>query len=523
MRGFCFLAPTMEDGFFTTPLLLLCITLAAALMFLLQLRHRHGLGRKAQLPPGPPALLFLVKFLALRRSIFDLIPLLLELHARYGPVISVHLFQTFVFIRDRHVAHRVLVQAGATFADRPRKSDPELLFSAGGRDITSSPYGPYWRLLRRNLVVGSLSPARVREFAPARRWACDALVSNLLRAQKSGGALESEPKVVIPVRPFLRRAMFELLVYMCFGVRLQDEVLDEIEELQNSALCSITAFPVFALFPAITKRLFRKRWAAYVELRRRLDGIFTPLIYSARDHRGDDEDMPPCYADSLRAIRVADEGGRPLTDMEKVSLCCEFLDGGTDTTVTLLEWTMAELASRADIQTKVYEEVKSSAEFSDCDRLAMPYLKAVILESLRLHPPSHFVLPHGTKNDAIIEGYEVPKGAQLNFLVAEIGRDPAVWTDALEFRPERFLDGGEGCGVDITGSREIKMMPFGAGRRMCPAYSLGMHHAEYFLARLVREMEWRPAVEGEAVDMTEKLYFTTVMKHPLHVRIIARS
>jgi cytochrome P450 len=312
--------------------------------------------------------------------------------------------------------------------------------------------------------------------------------------------------------------MFELLVYMCFGVRLQDEVLDEIEELQNSALCSITAFPVFAVFPAITKRLFWKRWAAYVELRRRLDGIFTPLIYSTRA-RG----TPSCYADSLLAVRVADEGDRPLTDTEKVSLCCEFLDGGTDTTVTLLEWTMAELARRPDIQTKVYEEVKSSPELSDGDRLAMPYLKAVILESLRLHPPSHFVLPHCTKNDARIEGYSVPKGAQLNFMVAEIGRDPAVWTDALEFRPERFLDGGEGCGVDITGSREIKMMPFGAGRRMCPAYSLGMHHAEYFLARLVRELEWRPAVEGEAPDMTEKLYFTTVMKHPLHVRIIARS
>jgi cytochrome P450 len=400
----------MEDGFFTTPLFLLCITLVAALLFLL--RHIHGLERKAQLPRGPPSLIFIAKFLALRRSIFDLAPILLELHARYGPVISVRLFETFVFIRDRHVAHRVLVQAGATFADRPRKSDPELLFSAGGRDITSSPYGPYWRLLRRNLVVGSLSPARVREFAPARRWACDALVSNLL-----GGASESEPQVVT-VRPFLRRAMFELLVYMCFGVRLQEEVLDEIEELQNSALCSITAFPIFAVFPAITKRLFRKRWAAYVELRRRLDGIFTPLIYSTRD-RG----TPSCYADSLRA---ADEGDRPLTDTEKVSLCCEFLDGGTDTTVTLLEWTMAELASRPNIQAKVYEEVKFSRELSDSDRLEMPYLKAVILESLRLHPPSHFVLPHGTKNDARIEGYSIPKGAQLNFLVAEIGRDPAV-------------------------------------------------------------------------------------------------
>ncbi|RLM79642.1 cytochrome P450 89A2-like [Panicum miliaceum] len=114
-------------------------------------------------------------------------------------------------------------------------------------------------------------------------------------------------------------------------------------------------------------------------------------------------------------------------------------------------------------------------------------------------------------------------GTLVNFLVAEIGRDEAVWTAAREFRPERFLDGGEGCDVDITGSKEIKMMPFGAGRRMCPGYALGMRHAEYLVARMVRELEWLPAAEGEVVDMAETVDFTTVMKHPLRARIVPRN
>jgi cytochrome P450 len=389
------------------------------------------------------------------------------------------------------------------------------MFSSGGLDIGSSSYGPYWRLVRRNLAAEALSPARVAPFAPARRWACDGLVSSLLGEQGRQG------QDAVTVRPLLRRAMFELLVFMCFGARLDREALDEVERLQHQALLSVTAFPVFAFLPAITKRIFRGRWAAYLAVRKRQEEVFVPLIHAKR---GDGD--PPCYAESLLAVRVADdEGGRRLTDAEMVSLCSEFLNGGTDTTVTLLEWIMAELVNRPDVQAKVYEEVKANANPELNELQAMPYLKAAVLEGLRLHPPGHFLLSHGVQQSggAEIGGYMVPKGAEVNFLVAEIGRDETVWTAAREFRPERFLEGAEGHGVDITGTREIKMMPFGAGRRMCPGYSLAMHHAEYFVARMVRELQWLPPVDGEEVDMAETLEFTTVMTHPLRARVVARA
>ncbi|CAM0884126.1 unnamed protein product [Alopecurus aequalis] len=496
----------------TTPLLFLgSLTLAVSLLVLI----RHGRrGKAPRLPPGPPALLFLAKFLALRRSIFDMAPLLVDLHARHGPVISIRLFGTLIFVADRKVAHRALVQGGATFAERPPPTDPGSMFTSGGRDISSSSYGPYWRLLRRNLASEALSPARLARFEATRRSAWDGLVSSLRGEQERQGA-----DGAVTLRPLLRRAMFELLVFMCFGARLDGEALDEVEELQHQELLAFTTFPVFELFPALTKRLFRRRWAAHLAVRRRQEEVYVPLIHAKR---GDGDGDPPCYAESLLAIRVGDDGR--LTDAEMVSLCTEFLNGGTDTTVTLLEWIMAELVNRPDVQAKVYEEVKANPELSDLQ--AMPYLKAAVLEGLRLHPPVHFLLPHGVQQqsgDAEIGGYTVPKGAEVNFLVAEMGRDEAVWTAAREFRPERFLEGAEGHGVDITGSREIKMMPFGAGRRMCPGYSLGMHHAEYFVARMVRDFEWRPPVDGQEVDMAERMDFTTVMKHPLRARVFSRT
>ncbi|KAF8749897.1 hypothetical protein HU200_012533 [Digitaria exilis] len=420
------------------------------------------------------------------------------MHLRYGPVISLRLARTLVFVADRRLAHRALVQGGA--------AEPNSLFTAGGRDVSSSPYGAYWRLLRRNLAGEALQPARVALFAPARRAG-------------------DHNAAVVTLRPLLRRAMFELLVYMCFGARrLGEDAMDEIERLQHKACMSLTSFPIFAFFPAITKRLFRRQWEENVAVRRRQDEVFVPLIHATRNG-----DEPPCYAESLRALRVPgdDEGGdRPLTDAEMVSLCSEFLNGCTDTTVTLVEWIMAELVNHPDVQAKVHGEVnkKSKPELDDGDIKEMPYLKAVVMEGLRLHPPGHFVLPHGVQSDgAEIGGYAVPKGAEVNFLVAEMGRDETVWTAAREFRPERFVDGGEGCGVDITGSREIKMMPFGAGRRICPGYALGIHHAEYFVARMVRKLEWRPEEDGAAVDMAEALDFTTVMKYPLRARTSSRN
>ncbi|GJN12433.1 hypothetical protein PR202_ga30711 [Eleusine coracana subsp. coracana] len=149
----------------------------------------------------------------------------------------------------------------------------------------------------------------------------------------------------------------------------------------------------------------------------------------------------------------------------------------------------------------------------------MPYLKAVVLEALRRHPPGHYVLPHAAREDTELDGFRVPAGAPVNFAVGEIGLDAEVWSAPMEFRPERFLPGGEGEDVDLTGSKEIKMMPFGAGRRVCPGMALAMLHLEYFVANLVREFEWRE-VEGEEVDLTEKLEFTVVMKRPLKARAV---
>ena len=156
----------------------------------------------------------------------------------------------------------------------------------------------------------------------------------------------------------------------------------------------------------------------------------------------------------------------------------------------------------------------------------MPYLGAVVLEGLRRHPPGHFVLPHAVAATdvvedgyATLEGFRVPRHASVNFTVAGMGLDEAVWRDARRFRPERFLPGGEGAGVDLTGAKEIKMMPFGAGRRICPGMALALLHLEFFVASLVAEFEWLQ-VAGEPVEFAEKQELSVVMRRPLRASVV---
>ncbi|KAJ6410412.1 hypothetical protein OIU84_007207 [Salix udensis] len=241
-----------------------------------------------------------------------------------------------------------------------------------------------------------------------------------------------------------------------------------------------------------------------------------------------DQDYVLSYVDTLLDLRFpANHDKIQLTERDILSFCNEFLNAGAGTTTTALEWILANLVKYPEIQEKLFMEIKGVVRDGDQgvkedDLQEMPYLKAIILEGLRRHPPSHFSLPHAVTEDTTLNEYLVPKQGTVVFMLADIGWDPNSWEDPMAFKPERFLSSiGSRDAFDITGSREIKMMPFGVGRRMCPGYGLAMLILEYFVANLIWSFEWK-AVDGDGVDLSEKQEFTMVMKNPLQVQISPR-
>ncbi|KAG6655368.1 hypothetical protein CIPAW_05G211700 [Carya illinoinensis] len=490
----------------------LCI---AALLNLLVFKKSSG---NKQLPPGPLNIPIFGNLYMLPRSSSELEPILRKLHTRYGPIVTLHIgSRPAIYVANRSIAHQALVQNGALLLLRTNVAT-----------------------FRRNLTSEILHPSRVKSYSRARKWVLDILLNRL----ESHSTTESG--LVNPVRliEHFQYAMFCLLVLMCFGDKLLETQIKEIEAIQRRLLLSLGRFIMLNFWPRLGKILFRKRWEELINLRRDQNAILGPLIEARKRVKQErltkakedaplkdngDNEFVVSYVDTLLDLELP-EGKRKLSAEEMVSLCLEFLHAGTDTTSTALQWIMANLVKYPHVQEKLWAEIKgvvgghAEKEVKEEDLHKMPYLKAVVLEGLRRHPPGHFVLPHAVTEDVVLEGYSVPKNATLNFMVAEMGWDQKVWEDPMAFKPERFLRGSDGGGgevFDITGSREIKMMPFGAGRRICPGLGLAMLHLEYFVANFVWNFQWK-AVDGDDVDLSEKQEFTMVMKDPLKANLFPR-
>ncbi|KAL6650773.1 hypothetical protein ACP70R_009698 [Stipagrostis hirtigluma subsp. patula] len=505
MDRLIFMLPHLS-GFFTLCFLFLTTTI----LLLIGRRRRTGF-------PAPAGVLRKLTAQVLLTLVPQSAPAGGRQGTRRGRGLSVH-------VTDRAVAHRALVQHGAAFLDRPTGAVPSTILTRNRHyNILSAPYGPYWRAVRRNAAAGVLHPSRCRLLAGTRARA----LGGLVRALRAGA----------PAGESLHFAVYSALAEMCFGEdvvsRLGEARLRAMQRFQREILLALPSFGVFVRYPRIGKLLYPSRWRRLLALRRQQEESFLPLVAEIRNRKashGNDSAFTT-YVESLLDLRIHEDGDRAVTDGELVSLISEFLGAGTESTAAALEWTMANLVKHPDLQRKLRLEVDAVACGGDCpieeaNLFRMPYLRAVVLESLRRHPPVPFVLRHVEGEDAA-RALGVPSlpdgGATVNFLVGKIGRDPAAWSDPMAFTPERFMPGGEGESPDLTCTRELKMMPFGAGRRVCPGLAPAMLHLQYFVANLVREFEWWEAA-GDEVDLAEfRGFFFTIMNRPLRARLVPRD
>lgn len=189
---------------------------------------------------------------------------------------------------------------------------------------------------------------------------------------------------------------------------------------------------------------------------------------------------------------------------------------GTDTSSIVLEWAMTQLLRNPKIMQKLQNEVRETVQGRDHiqedDLEKMQYLKAVIKETFRYHPPIPLLLPRIASADVKMKGYDVAAGTVGTVNVWAIGRDPALWDEPEKFEPERFLNSP----IDFRGL-DFELVPFGAGRKGCPGITYAVAVIEHLLATLVHKFDWElpNGAQGQDLDMSEKPGITIHRALPL--------
>ncbi|OVA15437.1 Cytochrome P450 [Macleaya cordata] len=204
------------------------------------------------------------------------------------------------------------------------------------------------------------------------------------------------------------------------------------------------------------------------------------------------------------------------------STCLTLILGGSDTTMVSLSWALSLLVNHPHVLKKAQDEldthVGKERQVDDSDIKNLTYLQAIIKETLRLYPAGPLSAPRESTDDCTVAGYHIPKGTRLIVNAWKIQRDPRVWPDPSEFKPERFLT--THVDVDVRG-QNFELLPFGSGRRACPGASFALQVLRLTLARLIHGFEFKRPMEAQ-IDMIESGGITNVRANPLDVLVTPR-
>lgn len=297
-----------------------------------------------------------------------------------------------------------------------------------------------------------------------------------------------------------------LLSNTMFSIDLIDPSSDSANEFKELAwnMMEEMGKPNLAdYFPAL-KRMDpqgrRRRLTGYFG---KMIGVFDELIKTRLLARKTDGSVST--DDILQTLLGIEQSSHEIDRQDIEHLFLDLFLAGTDTTANTLEWAMAELLHNPSILLKAQEEmdqiIGKGNPIEEVDLAQLPYLQAIIKETLRFHPPTPLLLPRKAEEDVEICGFTIPKGAQVLVNAWAIGRDESTWDKPELFQPERFL----GLEIDVKG-QHFELIPFGAGRRICPAVGTANRMLQIMLASLVHSFDWKldGATGAEDMDMEDE-------------------
>lgn len=397
----------------------------------------------------------------------------------------------------------------SVFADRPVKESAYMLMF--NRSIGFASYGVYWQTLRKIASMHLFSPKQISSFESQRLEIANQMVSVFGKGE------------TIRVRETLIRASLNNMMYSVFGRKYrlgspnkESEAVTEMVAEGYEVLSILNWSDHLPWLANLDPQSIRFRCS---QITSKVNCFVSRIIAEHKARTGDGNTKD--FVDVLLSLQGPDK----LSESDMAAVLWEMIFRGTDTVAILIEWILARMVLHPKIQSMVQKEldhiVGESGRLTESDIPAMLYLPAVIKEVLRLHPPGPLLSwARLAITDTTVDGRHVPAGTTAMVNMWAIMRDPEVWDNPLEFNPDRFLKKEGNADFSVFGN-DLRLAPFGSGRRSCPGKSMSFTTVTFWVASLLHEYEWC-TTEQNPVDLSEVLKLSCEMANPLVAKLRKR-
>nr|QWK52243.1 cytochrome P450 706A3-2 [Isatis tinctoria] len=452
--------------------------------------------RSHPLPPGPWGLPIFGNLPFLKSDLHTYFQGLAKTH---GPIFKLWLGSKLtIVVTSSEVAREILRTNDVIFANHDVPA-VALINMYGGIDIAWSPYGPRWRMLRKLCVNRILSNAKLDSFAGLRRAETRRTVRYLAEMARAGSQVNLGEQIFLMT--------LNVITQMLWGATVEEEER-EIVGAEFSGLIQemndlLLAPNISDFFPALSR----------FDLQGLMDRLFDRVINQRLGMDKGSEGKGEDFLEVLLKIKDEEEASTNFNMNDVKALLMDMVLGGTDTSIHVIEFAMAELLKNQDIMKRAQQEldevVGKDKVVEESHIPKLPHILAIMKETLRLHTVVPLLAPHRPSETTVVSGFTIPKDSKVFINAWAIHRNPNVWENPLEFDPNRFLDKS----YEFNGN-DFNYIPFGSGRRICVGMAMGERVVLYNIATLLHSFDWK-LPPGDSMEVKEKFGITLKLKNPL--------
>ncbi|XP_020506903.2 cytochrome P450 [Labrus bergylta] len=407
--------------------------------------------------------------------------------SKYGPIILVN-------VASANFIEQVLRQEGR----HPVRSD--MPHWRTYRELRNQAYGPLtemgakWLRIRSILNPRMLKPKHVSSYANTINQVVSDFIERVAWLRETNG----QGVMVNDLTGELYKFAFEGICSVLFESRMgcmNKEVPEETQQFIFSVGEMFRLSPILILFPKSTwpyLPFWKKFVAAWDYLFKVAEELVHGKMKEIEEKVDLDQNLEGAY---LTHLLLSDQ----MTVTEILGSITELLLAGVDTTSNTISWCLYHMAKEPEIQEKLYQEVISvcpgdKVPVSD-DISHMPYLKAIIRETLRLYPVVPGNARVSVENEVVVGDYIFPKHTLFHLCHYAASYDENIFTDPHTFVPERWLRGVE----EKSKQHPFGSVPFGFGIRACLGRRLAELEMYLLMSRLIKTYEVRPDPAGTDV------------------------